>query len=244
LLPLPVHSQYADYSAVFSALDDACQPSADLISLALEAVGHARKCCLTNMGPGQNDPALNLWPGEHYRLLAGLVLASQPRLVIEVGTGLGLSALSMKRFLPPTGKIITFDLLDWRSFGTPGQKGWMALTSYLQDEDFADGRLVQHVGDLSDQAVFARYRTLLEDADLIFIDAAHRGAEEQQLLGHLQMVDFKRRPLVVLDDIRLWHMLAVWRQIPYPKLDLTSLGHWSGTGLVAWKAGTVPERGS
>jgi hypothetical protein len=27
-------------------------------------------------------------------------------------------------------------------------------------------------------------------------------------------------------------MVDLWRRIPYPKLDATSFGHWSGTGLV------------
>jgi hypothetical protein len=29
-------------------------------------------------------------------------------------------------------------------------------------------------------------------------------------------------------------MLGVWRGIARPKLDLTSFGHGSGTGLVRW----------
>jgi hypothetical protein len=36
----------------------------------------------------------------------------------------------------------------------------------------------------------------------------------------------------MFDDTRLWSMLRFWRQLPYPKMDLTSFGHWSGTGLV------------
>ncbi len=36
----------------------------------------------------------------------------------------------------------------------------------------------------------------------------------------------------MFDDIRVWNMLEIWRGIRRPKLDLTSFGHWSGTGLV------------
>jgi len=39
---------------------------------------------------------------------------------------------------------------------------------------------------------------------------------------------------VLFDDIRLWNMLDIWRSIDFPKLDLTSFGHWSGTGVVQW----------
>ena len=49
--------------------------------------------------------------------------------------------------------------------------------------------------------------------------------------GHVMHAEFAG-PIVMLDDIRLWRMLSFWQDIPRPKLDLTSFGHWSGTGLV------------
>jgi caffeoyl-CoA O-methyltransferase len=44
------------------------------------------------------------------RLLEFLVWMTQPRLVLEIGTYSGYSALSMARALPPEGKIITCEL--------------------------------------------------------------------------------------------------------------------------------------
>jgi hypothetical protein len=38
--------------------------------------------------------------------------------------------------------------------------------------------------------------------------------------------------LLILDDIRFTNMIPLWRAISSPKLDLSSFGHWSGTGLV------------
>jgi len=38
--------------------------------------------------------------------------------------------------------------------------------------------------------------------------------------------------LVVLDDIRFESEIMNWRRIQSPKLDLTSFGHFSGSGLV------------
>jgi hypothetical protein len=38
----------------------------------------------------------------------------------------------------------------------------------------------------------------------------------------------------MFDDIRFWNMLRIWRNVAAPKLDITSFGHWSGTGLVDW----------
>lgn len=36
----------------------------------------------------------------------------------------------------------------------------------------------------------------------------------------------------MLDDIRFLNMWRLWRSIRSPKLDATSFGHWSGSGLV------------
>jgi caffeoyl-CoA O-methyltransferase len=46
------------------------------------------------------------------RLLQALVVAQQPRLVVEVGTYAGFSALAMAEVLPPEGKVITLELDD------------------------------------------------------------------------------------------------------------------------------------
>jgi len=59
------------------------------------------------------------------------------------------------------------------------------------------------------------------------------------LLQQLETVDFHKPLLLVMDDIRFWNMLAIWQDIARPKLDLTSFSHWSGTGLVEWRAGRV-----
>ena len=37
---------------------------------------------------------------------------------------------------------------------------------------------------------------------------------------------------LILDDIRFNNMFEIWRSIKSPKLDITSIAHWSGTGIV------------
>lgn len=118
----------------------------------------------------------------------------------------------------------TFDLIGWREHGD----------SILQEQDFSEGRMVQYVEDFSRPEVFSRFRPLLEKVDLIFVDAAKDGVMEQRLLDLFETVRFLRPPLLVSNDIRVWNMLRIWRGIPRPKLDLTSFGHWTGTGLVDW----------
>lgn len=48
----------------------------------------------------------------------------------------------------------------------------------------------------------------------------------------VELDPYANRLADLFDDIRVWNMLAIWRGIRRPKLDLTSFGHWSGTGLV------------
>src|SRR5580765_1927160 len=43
---------------------------------------------------------LTVWPGEHYKLLSGLVKVLKPRVAMEIGTAEGLSALAMKKYMP------------------------------------------------------------------------------------------------------------------------------------------------
>lgn len=228
LLPVPVRARHVEYSMVFSADDDASTPSPVLLTTALKAIAVARETSLEDISARIADPlkAPSVWPGELYKLLAGLVRVVQPKRILEIGTGGGTSTLTMKKFLGPQSTLLTFDIVDWRDFSG----------TLLREEDFADGRLVPYREDLSQPDVFAKHRQAFKDVDFIFFDAAKDGLMEQRILDSLRTVSFQTPPLLVFDDIRLWKMLKIWRDIPFPKLDLTSFGHWTGTGLVEWPA--------
>lgn len=223
LLPVPFRARHVEYSLLAST-DDDIQPSERLLSLALQAVQRAAELRLEDLDrrvPPDFPYPPSLWPGQHYRLLAALADILQPRCVVEIGTGSGISALAFKHHLPAEGQVVTFDLTPWQQ-----------QDLFLTPEDFADHRLIQYTDDLSDPAALQRHRALLSRADLILIDAAKDGVTEPKLLENLRQISFAKPPLLVLDDIRVWTMLKVWREIPYPKLDLTSFGSWTGTGLV------------
>lgn len=207
---------------IFSA-DDDTGPSERLLDVALEAGAHARTISLRDLSARLGgEPAWpEIWPGEHYRLLAGLVRTVKPRTVVEIGTATGLSALAMYGQLPSEGRIVTFDLIPWVQY--PG--------AVLSQDDFADGRLTQELHDFSTQQPGV-HAELLETADLIFIDAAKDGRQERRFLRLLETTPLRRDPIVIFDDIRVWNMLEIWREVRRPKLDITSFGHWSGTGLV------------
>ena len=158
-------------------------------------------------------------------LLASLIAVLQPITVVEIGTYHGLSALALKKFLPPSGQVITFDIVAWNQF----------KDTCLRSDDFTDGRLIQELCDLKDPDIFHAHRNLFAKADLIFLDAPKDGIFERCFLDQLAILKNVTRKLLIFDDIKTWNMLAIWREITFPKLDVTSFGHWTGTGLVDWK---------
>ncbi len=82
-------------------------------------------------------------------------------------------------------------------------------------------RLTQIIADITTDEGFAEHQDLRRDADLIFADAAKDGHQERVFLRRFEQVGFSRAPLVVFDDIRVYNMLQIWRDISRPKLDLT-----------------------
>ncbi len=226
-MPAPVKVRHAEYSMLFCADEARSSPSERLIDVALAGINAARSQDLSEIQSrlkgrfGFADQLVQMWPGEHYRLLAGLVETLKPRRVVEIGTAEGMSALALKKNLPRGGKLVTFDLIPWQSYPKP----------CLEKADLEDGTLVQEIADLGNKEVAQSYRALLAEAELFFIDAAKDGSLEHRLIENLEGVNFRSNPIVVFDDIRVWNMLAVWHDLRWPKLDLTSFGHWSGTGI-------------
>ncbi len=213
--------------SVISSLDDATgKPTRRLIELTLAAVNATIDLELHTFSKRTSTEAawFETWPGEHYRLLAGLVQTLKPMRVVEIGTFTGMGTVSLAQELPPGGTVTTFDLLGWDTF----QDTW------LNSSDFESGKIVQHLHDLSAPSGMAPFKGTLESADLIFIDGPKDGKTEAALLKNMADLQLKNDALVVFDDIRVMNMVNVWREICHPKLDVTSFGHWSGTGLIDW----------
>ncbi len=227
LWPNPVRARHSEYSMLYSA-DDGVFPNDELIKLALSAVSEASNMDLTEFDSRQNDEPYwhNIWPGEHYKLLAGLVKTINPQLVVEIGTFTGISSLSILKNLNPSAKCVTFDIIPWNEIED----------TLLTQQDFEKGNLEQVVDDISNYNTCLQYKHLLQKADLIFVDAAKDGVQEKLFLENFAKIGLHQNPWLVFDDIRLWNMLKIWRDIKMPKLDLTSFGHWSGTGLIKWQS--------
>jgi predicted O-methyltransferase YrrM len=226
LLPSPAQARNCQRSMVFSVDGGKTEANEYLVDVAINIARASQTLFLSELRArgGDAQEYISIWPGEHYRLLAGLVQELLPKIVIEIGTATGASALSMLSTLRADGCIVTFDVIPWAEYSG----------NILAPDDFADGRLLQETDDITRRAGFQKHEQLIRRADLIFIDAAKDGVMEDRILNLLEGTQFSTEPLIVFDDIRLWNMLATWRRITRPKLDLTSFGHWSGTGLVHW----------
>jgi predicted O-methyltransferase YrrM len=218
LLPPPVRTVNWEYSGIYYAEQS---PPSELLDLALQAAQMARTLDLhwidSRLGPTHDF--FHHWPGEHYRFLAGLMTVLQPKLVVELGTYQGLASLTLKHHVP--GRVVTFDVIPWNKIEN----------TILRQEDF-DERLEQRLKDVSQPDVAEEQAPILREADFIFVDALKDGRMEQRFIDNFRTIRLKPGTPVLFDDIRVWNMLRIWQSITEPKIDLTSLAHWSGTGLV------------
>jgi predicted O-methyltransferase YrrM len=197
-----------------------------LLDVALAAAARAQTIDLDEVIRRAPSPRvkqqIRSWPGEHYRLLPALAGVVGAKNIVEIGTFQGASALA---FLsdPSVCHLTTFDVLPWDAIPN----------TLLEHADFS-GCLQQVIGDLSEPNTFLQNAEMLRSAELIFIDGPKDGRFEYRFLEALYALAPAVPQLVILDDIRVMTMLDCWRQLPTPKLDLTSFGHWSGTGLL-WR---------
>jgi hypothetical protein len=135
-----------------------------------------------------------------------------------------MSTVALLECLRPSAKIYTVDIDSWESKPRP----------WLVADDFGSGRVTQVVSNMKAADLFVRHLDSIAEAELLFVDGPKDGSTEAAFLDLLATVPFRRNPIIVFDDIRLMNMVFVWRSIQRPKMDLTSFGHWSGTGLVDW----------
>ena len=224
-VPLPTNAPDKRFSGLFTAINQPGGATRELLSFGLACAMDALDIDLSMVSSRikKGDNYIDIYPGEHYKLLAAIVKKKQPLIVAELGTHLGYSALCMKSFMPADGHIYTFDIIPWKGFED----------TILEEEDFHSG-LTQYTDDLTQWAAVQKHRSMLEQSDIIFMDALKDGKQEYLFLENFSKLQFKKKCLFIFDDIRLWNMLEIWYNLDKPKLDMTSFGHWSGTGLVEW----------
>lgn len=159
-----------------------------------------------------------MWPGEHYRLLAGFASAMKPSLAIEIGTWQGAAAAVLAE---NSSRVVTFDVVPLDQI--PGAIGGLFERH---------PNITQIICDLMHEEHLAAYAELFDGADLVFVDGPKDGVFEPTVVPRiLEMM----RPgsIMILDDIRFAGMQDLWRsRITYPRIDIGSFGHSSGTGVV------------
>lgn len=209
-------------SECWSTDDDSAAQKFDGWDYVIKAVKTASECTIDC-----TNPFANAFPGDHYRILAGLIYnldrSNGPLKLVDIGTHYGTSARVMLDFSAPEDTVTTFDVTDWKKYET----------TYIKQTDFNSGRLTQYLHDLKEDKVFQLHKQLLMDADFIMCDGPKDGIFERTFYQLLSTVKFTSKPRwLLLDDIRFTSEMTSWRLIDSPKVDLTSFGHFSGTGLV------------
>ena len=216
--------------SIICASDDDAGSNRLLVDVSLRAVEDALVSNLKALAERNkslpDSVYYEVFPGEHYRLLQSLAKTLAPKSIIEIGTFTGMSSASMLCGMPENCSITTFDINPWREH-----------RSHLTESDFSARRITQVLDDLSDRKVFSNYIDIFSNSQLIFCDAPKDGVFEHKFLSNLATVKPLSTAILVLDDTRLLNMIDVWRSIQSPKLDLTSFGHWAGTGLVDMSGG-------
>jgi predicted O-methyltransferase YrrM len=222
----PVTAELNEWSVISSAIDLYERPTDAVLEILLAAAERAKTLHLDDVverSAEEDGRYVNLWPGEHYRLLAALAHTRNVDLAIDIGTWRGQSALALAA---GARRVISYDIIAWDQ--VPG-------TTSLRPGDFTSGKIEQRIGDLTDPTFLASQIDTLHEADLILVDGPKGGVDEDAFEYRFtrevltQMTD--RRRVIVYDDIRQMPMVQFWRDLPLAKLDATSLGHWSGTGI-------------
>ena len=164
---------------------------------------------------------LNIFPGEHYRLINALVKVTKSHNVVEIGTGSGLGTLSLQDGIDKI-KVVSFDVRKLDE---------MRHASHFSSDDLNNDRIVLKTADLSNNKIFIENFSILDSADLIFLDA-RKDLYYHNLGKQFSKLNKKENKLLIIDDIKHVSMIDYWRSISSPKIDLSSFGHWSGTGIV------------
>ena len=154
---------------------------------------------------------------EHHRLLAYLSTMFEDRTIFDIGTHLGDSAHALA--YNESNRVLSFDIVGKVSAGRRARQN---ITYRLED--------------LFEPNTRETWKQELLGSALILLDVdPHDGAREYEFVSWLAANDYCG--VIVLDDI--WHFKSMRDRLWYRiedrhKLDVTRVGHWSGTGIVSF----------
>tara|TARA_B100001250_G_scaffold284290_1_gene246373 strand:+ start:389 stop:976 length:588 start_codon:yes stop_codon:yes gene_type:complete len=143
-----------------------------------------------------------------YRLYAWLSTQFDKSIILDVGTRTGGSALALS--YNENNKVISYDLQEQGASVNIKKENIEFKIKDFRDDDLN-----------------------LDHVSIIMIDVdPHDGIQEVEMMEYLYDKGWKG--LLLLDDIGPnWpEVEEMWEGITYDKLDVTEIGHMSGTGLV------------
>ena len=144
-----------------------------------------------------------------YRLYAWLSTQFNNTTILDVGTRIGGSALALS--YNDKNKVISYDLVEQgASSGIKKDNVEFKIQDFRQDDTLD-----------------------YDNISIIMIDVdPHDGTAEEEMFEYLEEKGWKG--LVLLDDIGpQWPEIEdFWNRITFPKINVTEVGHMSGTGLV------------
>jgi len=156
---------------------------------------------------------------EHYRLLTYLSHSFNDCHIFDIGTALGLSALALS--YNDTNTIYSFDIKNCN----------------VSDEIVSHKNIKFILDDLWSKEGRERWEDVLLSSKFIFLDIdPHEGLNEYEFYQYLKVKNYQG--FIVFDDIHHFQGMRdnFWSKIPdYEKVDITDVGHWSGTGVISFQ---------
>jgi len=144
-----------------------------------------------------------------YRLYAWLSTKFNNTTILDVGTRTGGSALALS--YNDKNKVVSYDLVEQGA-----SSGIKKDNITFKVQDFREDDTLDY-----------------DNISIIMIDVdPHDGTAEEEMFEYLEDKGWKG--LVLLDDIGpQWPEIEdFWNRITFPKINVTEIGHMSGTGLV------------
>ena len=144
-----------------------------------------------------------------YRLYAWLSTQFNNTTILDVGTRTGGSALALS--YNETNNVMSYDLQEQGASSGISKSNVQFNIKDFREDDTLD---------------FDNISIIMLDVD------PHDGVQEEEMFEWLEEKGWKG--IVLLDDIGpQWPEIEdFWNRITYPKLNVTEVGHMSGTGLV------------
>lgn len=143
---------------------------------------------------------------EHYRLFTWLSNNFSYCEIVEIGVYKGFSGLALSS--NSNNKVVGFDIINNINCILPSNYN-------LIIDDYRN------------------YTDVIKKAKIIFYDTVHDGILEKEFIEYIEKIDYSG--MIIFDDIYLnQEMSKFWKLMTctYPSLDLTRLGHATGTGVI------------